>query len=100
MAAARQTGCKLKNFLAFELLRLYTQKLVSRLKDEFFAVSGVTKVQETEESNRSFPMKLKSVFPSLLPRVFKAVSLLTRDFLKPEGTLAHPVQIVETMKTP
>lgn len=68
--------------------------------DEFFVASGVTKVQETEESNRSFPMKFKSAFPSLLPRFYEAVSLLTRDFLKPEGTLAHSVQIVETMKTP
>lgn len=68
----------------------------------FFVVvaSGVTKVQETEESNRSFPMQFKSAFSSLLPRFFKAVSLLTRDFLKPEGTLAHSAQIVETMKTP
>lgn len=65
----------------------------------FFVESGVTKVQESEESNRSFPMKFKSVFPSLLPRFFKAV-LLTRDFLKPEGTLAHSAQVVETMKTP
>lgn len=95
MAAEWQIGCKLKNLLAFELLPLYTQKPVSHLKDEFFVASG-----ETEESKRSFPMKFKSVFPSLLPRFFKAVSLLTRGFLKPEGTVAHAVQIVETMKTP
>lgn len=72
MAATWQTGCKLNDF-DFQLLPLYTQK--THLTSEscipfwgwFYVVSGVTEVQKTEESSKVFPMKLKFVFPSLLP---------------------------------
>lgn len=37
----------------------------------FYVMTAVTKVQETEKSSRVFPMKLKFMFPSVLPRFFK-----------------------------